>query len=115
MARQTAGKASSSPWEFENWGDGRTQGHHPGRRKFSSEVIVTIPAAMHPELTRRGEEEHPPLGLDPRNRLEREARLHLGWSDMHVALSGAHRLIGESMFAAVDAGSTNVNAVQIPK
>ena len=109
-----AGKMSDSLWGFENWGNERTQEHHPGRRKFSSEVIVTIPAAMHPELTRRGEEEHPPLGLDPCNRLEREARLHLGWSDMHVALSDAHRLIGESMFAAVDAGSTNVNAVQIP-
>jgi hypothetical protein len=110
-----AGKASSSLWEFENWSDGRTQEHHPGRRMFSKEETITIPAAMHPELTRRGEEEHPPLGVDPNNRLEREARLHLGWSDMHAALSDAHRWIGESMFAAIDAGSANVDAVHIPK
>jgi hypothetical protein len=110
-----AGKTSSSLWKFENWGDGRTQEHHPGRHKFSSEETVTIPAAMHPELTRRGEEEHPPLGLDPGNWLEREARLHLGWSDMHAAVSDAHRLIGESMFAAVDAGSVNVDGKHIPK
>ena len=97
------------------WGDGSTQEHHPGRRKFSKEETVTIPTAMHPELTRRGEEEHPPLGSDPRNELEREARLHRGWSDMHAALSDAHLLISDSMFAAVGAGSTNVDVVHIPK
>jgi hypothetical protein len=58
-----AGKTSGSLWGFENWGDERTQEHHPGRRKFSMEETVTIPDAMHPELTRRGEEEHTPLGL----------------------------------------------------
>ena len=110
-----AGKMPTSLWGFENWGDGRTQEHHPGRRKFSREEFVTTPTAMHLELTGRGEEEHPPLGLDPGNQLEREARLHLGWSDMHAALSDAHRLIGETMFAAVDAGAANVDAVHIPK
>ncbi|MGA7196815.1 hypothetical protein [Roseiarcus sp.] len=70
---------------------------------------------MHTELTRRGEEEHPPLGLDPTNRLERGGRLHLGWSDMHAALSDAHRWIGEDMFAAVNQGQRNVGAVHIPK
>jgi hypothetical protein len=86
-----AGKTSSSLWEFEKWGDEPTQEHHPGRRKFSAEEIATIPSAMHPELTRRGEEEHPPLGSDASNQLEREARLHRPWSDMHAALSDAHR------------------------
>jgi hypothetical protein len=51
---QRAGKTSSSLWGFENWGDERTQEHHPGRRKFSMEETVTIPEAMHLELTRRG-------------------------------------------------------------
>jgi hypothetical protein len=111
-----AGKTSSSSlWEFENWGDGRTQGHHPGRRKFSPEEVSTVPAAMHPELTRRGEEEHPPLGSDPGNRLERQGRLFLGWSDMFEALADACRWIGESMLAAVDAGHTDVNSVSVPK
>ena len=110
------GKTSSSLWGFENWGDGQTQEHHPGRRKIQSERDrSTIPRAMHPELTRRGEEEHPPLGADPRNRLERQGRLFLGWSDMFEALADACRWIGESMLAAVDAGHTDVNAVSVPK
>jgi hypothetical protein len=111
-----AGKTSnSSLWEFENWGDGRTQEHHPGRRKFSEEITVTVPWAMHPELTRRGEEEHPPLGLDPGNLLERQGRLFLGWSDMFEALADACRWIGENTLAAVDAGHTDVSAVSVPK
>jgi hypothetical protein len=110
-----AGKTSGSPWEFENWGDGRTQEHHPGRRKFSKEETVIIPTAMHPELTRRGEEEHPPLGADSGNRLERQGRLFLGWSDMFEALADACRWIGESMLAAVDTGHTDVNSVSVPK
>ncbi|HZZ23521.1 MAG TPA: hypothetical protein VFE60_13520 [Roseiarcus sp.] len=109
-----AGKTSNSLWEFEKWGDGRTQEHHPGRRKFSGEDIVTIHAAMHPELTRRGEQEHPPLGLDAGNLLERQGRLFLGWSDMFEALADACRGIGENMLAAVNAGHTSVNAVHIP-
>jgi hypothetical protein len=112
---QRAGKTSRSLWGFENWGDERTQEHHPGRRKFSMEETVTIPEAMHPELTRRGEEEHPPLGLDPGNRLERQGRLFLGWSDMFEALADACRWIGESMLTAVDAGHTDVSAVSVPK
>jgi hypothetical protein len=110
-----AGKSSSPLWEFENWGDGRTQEHHPGRRKFSEEITVTVPWAMHPELTRRGEEEHPPLGLDPGNLLERQGRLFLGWSDMFEALADACRWIGENMLAAVNAGHTNLDAVHIPE
>jgi hypothetical protein len=110
-----AGKMSDSLWGFENWGNERTQEHHPGRRKFSMEETVTTPEAMHPELTRRGEEEHPPLGLDPSNRLERQGRLFLGWSDMFEALADACRWIGESMLTAVDAGHTDVGAVSVPK
>src|SRR5271168_4461885 len=71
-ARLPSGQARDL-WGFERWGDGPTQGHHPGRRKFSKEVTIIVPTAMHNELTRRGEEEHPPLGPDPDNRLEREA------------------------------------------
>jgi hypothetical protein len=102
-------------WDFENWGDGRTEGHHPGRRKFSNEEIITVPIAMHLELTRRGEEEHPPLGPEPENLLDRQGRLHLGWSDMHAALSDAHRVIGEAQLAAVGAGDRDIHAVEIPK
>jgi len=70
---------------------------------------------MHPELTRRGEEEHPPLGLDPGNLLERQGRLFLGWSDMSEALADVCHWIGENMLAAVNAGHTNLDAVHIPK
>jgi hypothetical protein len=113
-ARLPSGQARDL-WGFEHWRDGPTQDHHPGRRKFSTEVTITVPAAMHTELTRRGEEEHPPLGPDPGNRLEREARLHFGWSDMHAALSDAHRWIGDAMFAGVIASHQDINAVHIPK
>ncbi len=102
-------------WGFKRWGHGPTQEHHPGRRKFSTEVTIIVPTAMHTELTRRGEEEHPPLGPDPGNRLEREARLHGGWSDMHAALSDAHGWIGDAMFAGVIGGYRDINAVHIPK
>jgi hypothetical protein len=110
-----AGKTSDSLWEFEKWGDGRTHEHHPGRRKFSREEFVTTPTAMHLELTRRGEKEHPPLGFDPGNLLERQGRLFLGWSDMFEALADACRWIGENMLVAVNAGDTSVNAVHIPE
>ena len=105
----------SSLWDFKHWDDGRTQEHHPGRERFSTEVVVTVPTAMHLELTRRGEEEHPPLGPDPGNLLERRGRLHLGLSDMHAGLSDVHRQIGEAQLAAVEAGHADLNAVQIPK
>jgi len=108
-------KELKSLWDFENWGDGATQEHHPGRRKFNENEIITIPKAMHPETTHRGEEEHPPLGPDPGNRLERDARLHLGWSDMHAALSDAHRWIGDAKLAAVDQGQRDINVVHIPE
>jgi hypothetical protein len=110
-----AGKTSSSLWGLENWGDGRTQEHHPGRRKFSPEDTITVPAASHPELTRRGEEEHPPLGSDLTNLLERQGRLHLGWSDMFEMLADAHRWIGEKMMAEVGKGQRDVDAVHIPE
>jgi hypothetical protein len=109
------GKNESSLWDFGHWGDGRTEEHHPGRRKFSNNETITIPTAMHPELTRRGEEEHPPLGPDPDNPLEQRGRLHLGWSDMHAGLADAHRQIGETMLAAVEAGQRDIGAVDIPK
>jgi hypothetical protein len=102
-------------WGFGRWGDGPTQEHHPGRRKFSKEVTIIVPTAMHTELTRRGEEEHPPLGPDPGNRPEREARLHFGWSDMHAALSDAHRWIGDAMFSGVIARQRDIDAVHIPE
>jgi hypothetical protein len=121
MSRQRAlwrakrkGKSASGLWDLEHWGDGATEDHHPGRRKFGGDTI-TIPKAMHPELTRRGEEEHPPLGADPDNRLEHEARLHYGWSDMHDALSDAHRWIGDAKFAAANRAQRNIDEAPIPK
>ncbi len=102
-------------WDFEHWDDGPTEEHHPGRRKFSHDEVMTIPKPMHGELTRRGEEEHPPLGSDPENRLERQGRLHLGLSDIHAGLSDAHRELGETMLAAVRKGERDIGAVQIPK
>lgn len=105
----------SALWGFDQWDDGRTEAHHPGRRKFSREETITVPTAMHLELTRRGEEEHPPLGPNEDNALERQARLHLGLSDMHAALSDAHRQIGEAQLAGVLAGGLDVDAVDVPK
>jgi len=102
-------------WQAERWGDSRTEDHHPGRRMFSPELTITIPLAMHAELTRRGEEEHPPLGPDAENPLERRGRLHLGLSDMHAGLADAHKEIGETMLAAVEKGERDVAAVKIPK
>jgi hypothetical protein len=102
-------------WDFKNWGDGRTQEHHPGRERFSTEVTITVPTAMHPELTRRSEEEHPPLGPDSGNFVERQGRLHLGLSDLHAALSDIHRQIGDAQLAAAQAGRLGVNAVHAPK
>ncbi len=122
MIRQRALRRAGLPsgqardlWGFGRWGDGPTQEHHLGRRKFSKEVTIVVPTAMHTELTRRGEEEHPPLGPDQHNRLEREARLHFGWSDMHAALSDAHRWIGGAMFASVIGGQQDIKAVPIPE
>lgn len=70
---------------------------------------------MHTELTRRGEEEHPPLGPDPGNRLEREARFHRGCSDMHAGLSEAHLWVGDAMLTAVSQGQRDIDAVHIPE
>lgn len=112
---RVSGGASRALWNFAHWGDGGTEDHHPGRRKFTEELTVTIPAAMHPELTRRGEEEHPPLGPDPANELEQLGRLHLGLSDMHAGLSDAYWEAGERIFAAVEKGECDIGAAQIPK
>jgi hypothetical protein len=83
MSRQRAlwrakrkGQKLTSPWDFEQWGDPATEEHHIGRRKFSDKMI-TIPKAMHPELTRRQMEEHPPEGGDPNNPVEQEARVRI--------------------------------------
>jgi hypothetical protein len=105
----------SSLWNFEHWSNGKTQEHHPGRERFSAELTITVPTALHTELTRRGEEEHPPLGPDPNNLLERQGRLHLGLSDMHAALSDVHRQIGDAQLGAVQAGRSDVKSVHIPK
>jgi hypothetical protein len=112
--RRRGGRAADL-WHVPHWDDGPTEEHHPGRRKFSNEEIITIPIGMHLELTRRGEEEHPPLGADPDNPLERQGRLHLGLSDMHAALSDAHRLIGEAQLAALAAGKREIVVVDIHK
>ena len=113
-ARLPSGQARDL-WGFGRWGDGPTQEHHPGRRKFSKEVTIIVPTAMHTELTRRGEEEHPPLGPDPRNRLEREARLHRGFSDMHAGLSEAHLWVSDAMLTAISQGQRDIDAVYIPE
>lgn len=58
----------SRPWDFEHWGDGATEIYHIGRGKFS-DVVVTIPKAMHPEASMRQDEEHPHEGPEPDNPL----------------------------------------------
>jgi hypothetical protein len=104
----------TSLWVFEHWGDPATEEHHIGRRKFSH-LMITIPRAMHPELTRRQMEEHPQEGGDPNNPVEQEARVHLGLSDLHAALSDGHRLIGERKQEAARRGERDLKAVQIPE
>ena len=70
---------------------------------------------MHPELTRRQMEEHPPEGPDPNNPVEQEGRVHLGLSDLHAALSDGHRLIAERMLEASGQDARDLNAVHIPE
>ena len=70
---------------------------------------------MHLQLTRRGEEEHPLLGRDPDNPLEKQSRLHFGLSDMHAALSDAHRFVAEAQHGAVKAGHSRTDAVDLPQ
>jgi hypothetical protein len=104
----------TSLWGFEHWDERATEEHHIGRRKFSDDTIV-IPKAMHPELTRRQMEEHPPEGRDPDNLVEQEGRVHLGLSDLHAALSDGHRLIAERMLEAAGRGERDLKAVHIPE
>jgi hypothetical protein len=104
----------TSPWDFEQWGDPATEERHIGRRKFSDDTIV-IPKAMHPELTRRQMEEHPPEGRDPDNPVEQEGRVHLGLTDLYAALSDGHRLITERMLEAAGRDERDQKAVHIPE
>ena len=104
----------TSLWDFEDWGDGATEEHHIGRRKFS-EKTITIPRAPHPELTRRQMEEHPPEGPDPDNPVEQEGRVHLGLRDLHAALSDGHGMVAERMLEAAKRGERDPNAVNIPE
>ena len=97
-----------------HWGDPATEEHHIGRRKFN-DYVITVPRAMHPELTRRQMEEHPPEGPDTDNPVEQEGRLHLGLSDLHAALSNGHRLIAERMLEAAGRGERELKAVHIPE
>jgi hypothetical protein len=107
------GKLLTSLWDFENWGNGVTEEHHIGRRKFS-DLTQTIPRGMHPELTRRAMEEHPPEGPDPDNPMERLGRVLFGLFDMYEGLADAHRFVGEPMIAAAARGGRNLSAVHIP-
>ncbi len=107
-------KPLTSLWDFEHWGDGATEIHHIGRGKFS-DVVVTIPKAMHPEATRRQMEEHPHEGPEPDNPLERLGRLCLGLSDMHAALDEGYRLAGERFLAASKRRKHDSQFAQIPK
>jgi hypothetical protein len=108
------GRRATSLWDWDHWGDGATQGHHIARRKFSDDVI-TVPTAMHPELTRRQMEEHPPEGGDPNNPVEQEGRVHFGLSELYAALSDGHRLIGERKLEAAGLGERDPNSVHIPE
>jgi hypothetical protein len=81
MARQRAGKTSSSLWGFENWANERTELHHIARAKYG-DLVMSVPISMHRELTRRQMEEHPEEGADPANPLERDRRLRFGLADI---------------------------------
>ena len=70
---------------------------------------------MHPELTRRQREEHPPARPDPNNPLERQGRVHLGLSDLHEGVADGHRLIGGRRLEAARRGERDPKAVDIPK
>jgi hypothetical protein len=77
--------------------------------------MITIPRAMHPELTRRQMEEHPPEGPDPDNPLERQGRVHFGMADMHDALAAAHRFAGRLTIEAARRSERDLKAVHIPE
>jgi hypothetical protein len=108
------GKKTASLWGFENWGREGTEGHHVGRGKFS-DLLIDVPRSMHPELTRRQMEEHPPEGPDPNNPLERRGRVHAGLVDMHEALADGHRLARDCFLEAAKRGERDPRAVDIPK
>ena len=121
MSRQRAlwraerkGQKLTSLWVFEHWGHPATEEHHIARRKFSDKMI-TIPRAMHPELTRRQMEEHPPEGGDPDNPVEQEGRVHLGLFALHAALSDGHGMVAERMLEAATRGERDLKAVHIPE
>ncbi len=98
-----AGKKSSSLWEFENWANDGTEGHHVARKKYGDQ-LNDVPISMHRELTRRQMEEHPKEGPDPANPLERDRRLRLGLADICECIADLLRLIGETLIRAAKEG-----------
>ena len=55
-AQLTRGQATATYGASRRWGDGPTQEHHPGRRKFSKEVTIMVPDshAHRTDSARRG-------------------------------------------------------------
>jgi hypothetical protein len=102
-----AGKASSSPWGFENWANEVTEGHHVARAKYG-DLVVEVPVSMHRELTRRQLEEHPQEGSDPANPSEREGRLRLGLADICECIADLLRWSGEALIRAAKDGASEL-------
>jgi hypothetical protein len=98
-----AAKTSSSHWGFENWSNEGTEGHHVAREKYG-DLVVNVPISMHRELTRRQMEEHPAVGRDPDNPLERKGRLHLGFADICECIADLLRWHGERLIRAAKDG-----------
>jgi hypothetical protein len=102
------GAKSKSLWGFENWATDPKEAHHIGRAKYSP-ALMPIPFSMHPELTRRQMEEHPPEGPDPSNPLEKKGRTALGLADIAECNADGLREIGERLIEAARSGARELD------
>ncbi len=99
---------TTSLWGFENWASEGKEDHHIARKKYG-DAIMPVPVSMHPELTRRQMEEHPPGGPDPSNPLERSGRLAIGLADILECHADALRQIGENLIGAAGRGARDLD------
>ena len=81
--------------------------HHIGKRKYSP-LTIPVPRAVHHELTRRQDEEHPPEGPDPTNPNEIAGRMDLGCADLHEWFADVYRERGEARIAAAKRGKRDL-------
>ena len=108
-------KNRTSFWDFEHWGDGATEEHHIGRRKFSEETIIDpkSPASR---------ADPPANGGTPAGRCRtltiRSSRKG-GSTSVYATCTRpsltAHGMVAERMLEAARRGERDLKAVHIPE